>query len=67
LSTIGQDGSWTSPVQYRHALKLEQYFESMKNADLEKRGEYFGTGTAADKETAQRLYGIVNVGPPLKL
>src|SRR6187455_1906759 len=29
LSTIGDDGSWTSPVQYRHGPKLELYFESM--------------------------------------
>jgi len=31
LSTIGDDGSWTSPVQYRHGPKLELYFESMKD------------------------------------
>jgi general stress protein 26 len=29
LSTIGDDGSWTSPVQYRYGPKLELYFESM--------------------------------------
>ena len=31
LSTLGDDGSWTSPVQYRHGPKLELYFESMKD------------------------------------
>ncbi len=49
-------------IGFTPAGRMEQFFR-----DLEKRGEYFGTGTAADKETAQRLYGIVNVGPPLKL
>jgi hypothetical protein len=34
---------------------------------LEKRGQYFGNGTPEDKELVHRLYGIVNVGPPLKL
>ena len=32
-----------------------------------KRGEYFGNGTADDNELGHRVYGIVNVGPPLKL
>jgi len=31
LSTIGDDGSWTSPVQYRHGPGLELYFESTKD------------------------------------
>ena len=31
LSTIDDDGSWTSPVQYRHGPKLELYLESMKD------------------------------------
>jgi hypothetical protein len=31
LSTIGDDGSWTSPVQYRHGPNLELYFESTKD------------------------------------
>ena len=31
LSTIGDDDSWTSPVQYRHGPKLELYFESMED------------------------------------
>jgi hypothetical protein len=35
--------------------------------DLEKRGQYFGNGSAEDKELAHRLYGVVNAGPPLKL
>ena len=42
--------------------RIEQFFR-----DLEKRGEYFGNGTPEDKELAHRLYGIVNVGPLLKL
>lgn len=29
LSTVGDDGSWTSPVQYRHGPHLELYFVSM--------------------------------------
>jgi quercetin dioxygenase-like cupin family protein len=49
-------------IGFTPAGRMEQFFR-----DLEKRGEYFGSGTAADKETARRLYGIVNVGPPLKL
>jgi hypothetical protein len=49
-------------VGFSPAGNMEQFFR-----DLEKRGTYFGSGTAADKETAHRLYGIVNVGPPLKL
>jgi hypothetical protein len=44
------------------AVRIEQFFR-----DLEKRGEYFGNGTPEDKELAHRFYGIVNVGPPLKL
>ena len=43
-------------------IHVEQFFR-----DLEKRGEYFGNGSAEDKEPVHRLYGIVNVGPPLKL
>ena len=49
-------------VGFSPAGRMEQFFR-----DLEKRGEYFGNGSAADKEAARRLYGIVNVGPPLKL
>jgi mannose-6-phosphate isomerase-like protein (cupin superfamily) len=49
-------------VGFAPARTIEQFFR-----DLAKRGEYFGSGTAEDKETARRLYGIVNVGPPLKL
>lgn len=41
---------------------MEQFFR-----DLEKRGAYFGSGTAEDKETLRQEYGIVNVGPPLNL
>lgn len=29
LSTIGPDGSWTSPVQYRYTEKLDLYFMSL--------------------------------------
>jgi len=49
-------------VGFAPARTIEQFFR-----DLAKRGEYFGNGTAEEKETARRLYGIVNVGPPLKL
>ena len=49
-------------IGFTPAVRIEQFFR-----DLEKRGEYFGNGTAADKELVHRLYGIVNVGPPLKL
>lgn len=38
--------------------RIEQCFR-----DFEKRGEYFGNGSAEDKELVHRLYGIVNVGP----
>src|SRR5436190_9778579 len=31
LSTIGDDGSWTSPVQYRYGPMLELCFVSMKD------------------------------------
>ena len=49
-------------VGFAPARTIEQFFR-----DLAKRGQYFGIGTAEEKETARRLYGIVNVGPPLKL
>jgi quercetin dioxygenase-like cupin family protein len=49
-------------VGFTPAGRMEQFFR-----DLEKRGEYFGNGTPEDKERARRAYGIVNVGPPLKL
>jgi len=49
-------------VGFTPAIRIEQFFR-----DLARRGEYFGNGTAEEKETAHRLYGIVNVGPPLKL
>lgn len=49
-------------IGFTPAVRIEQFFR-----DLEKRGEYFGNGTAADKDLVHRLYGIVNVGPPLKL
>jgi general stress protein 26 len=32
LSTIGDEGSWTSPVQYSHSSKLELYFLSLKDS-----------------------------------
>jgi quercetin dioxygenase-like cupin family protein len=49
-------------IGFTPAGRIEQFFR-----DLEKRGEYFGNGSPEDKELARRLYGIVNVGPPLKL
>ena len=49
-------------VGFAPARTIEQFFR-----DLAKRGQYFGNGTADEKEMARRLYGIVNVGPPLKL
>jgi quercetin dioxygenase-like cupin family protein len=49
-------------IGFTPALRIEQFFR-----DLAKRGEYFGNGSAEDKELARRLYGVVNVGPPLKL
>jgi quercetin dioxygenase-like cupin family protein len=49
-------------IGFTPAVRIEQFFR-----DLEKRGEYFGNGTADDKELVHRLYGIVNVGPQLKL
>ena len=49
-------------IGFTPAIRIEQFFR-----DLERRGEYFGNGTPADKDLVHRLYGIVNVGPPLKL
>jgi quercetin dioxygenase-like cupin family protein len=48
-------------VGFTPAGRMEQFF-----TDLAARGAYFGQGTDADRETARRRYGIVNVGPPLK-
>jgi mannose-6-phosphate isomerase-like protein (cupin superfamily) len=49
-------------VGFTPAGRMERFF-----SDLERRGQYFGSGTPQDKETARREYGIVNVGPPLSL
>jgi nitroimidazol reductase NimA-like FMN-containing flavoprotein (pyridoxamine 5'-phosphate oxidase superfamily) len=32
LSTMGPDGSWTTPVQYRHDNRLNLYFMSLPDA-----------------------------------
>jgi quercetin dioxygenase-like cupin family protein len=55
-------GTGRMMVGFTPAGRMERFFR-----DLEKRGEYFGNGTAADKERARKDYGIVNVGPPLTL
>ena len=49
-------------VSFTPAGEMERFFRN-----LPKRGTYFGNGTAEDRETARREYGIVNVGPPLSL
>jgi len=49
-------------VGFTPAGRMEQFFR-----DVEKRGQYFGAGTPEDRATAQREYGIVNVGPPLSI
>jgi mannose-6-phosphate isomerase-like protein (cupin superfamily) len=49
-------------IGFTPAVRIEAFFR-----DLEKRGQYFGVGSPEDKELAHRLYGVVNVGPPLKL
>lgn len=49
-------------VGFTPAGRMEQFFRG-----LGKRGEYFGNDTAADRENARREYGVVDVGPPLKL
>ena len=49
-------------IGFTPAGRIEQFFR-----DLEKRGVYFGNGSPEDKELVHRLYGIVNVGPPLRL
>jgi quercetin dioxygenase-like cupin family protein len=49
-------------IGFTPAGRIEQFFR-----DLEKRGEYFGNGSPEDKELVHRVYGIVNVGPPLRL
>ncbi|MCM3879531.1 MAG: cupin domain-containing protein [Vicinamibacterales bacterium] len=67
---LGPGDSVLGPRRVPHAFvydaagpgRIEQFFR-----DLEKRGEYFGNGSPEDKELAHRLYGIVNVGPPLNL
>jgi mannose-6-phosphate isomerase-like protein (cupin superfamily) len=54
------DGAGRLLVGFTPAGRMEEFFR-----ELEKRGEYFGNGSAADKERARSYYGIENVGPPL--
>jgi quercetin dioxygenase-like cupin family protein len=49
-------------VGFTPAGRMERFF-----SDLERRGRYFGSGTPEDRATLAREYGIVNVGPPLRL
>lgn len=48
-------------VGFTPAGRMEQFFR-----DLSARGQYFGTGSNDDRQRAEKEYGIVNVGPPLK-
>jgi mannose-6-phosphate isomerase-like protein (cupin superfamily) len=54
------DGGGRLLVGFTPAGRMEEFFR-----ELEKRGEYFGTGSAADRARARSYYGIENVGPPL--
>jgi quercetin dioxygenase-like cupin family protein len=47
-------------VGFTPAGRMEQFFR-----DLSARGQYFGAGTEADRQKAEKDYGVVNVGPPL--
>jgi hypothetical protein len=49
-------------VAFTPAEHIERFFR-----DLERRGHYFGNGTAEEREIARLEYGVVNVGPPLTL
>jgi quercetin dioxygenase-like cupin family protein len=47
-------------VGFTPAGRMEQFFR-----DLSARGQYFGVGTDADRQRAEKEYGVINVGPPL--
>jgi quercetin dioxygenase-like cupin family protein len=49
-------------VGFTPAGRMEEFFR-----ELERRGAYFGNGSADDRERARTVYGIVNTGPPLRL
>lgn len=49
-------------VGFTPAGRMEQFFR-----DLDARGRYFGNGSEDDRRILRERYGIVNVGPPLKL
>jgi len=49
-------------VGFTPAGRMEDFFR-----ELSARGQYFGLGDEADRRRAEKEYGVVNVGPPLKI
>lgn len=49
-------------VGFAPAGRMEGFFR-----ELSARGQYFGLGNEADRRRAEKEYGVVNVGPPLKI